>query len=459
MIQIGRKDILWNYGATFLKIASSALLLPLILRMLPPGLVGIWSVFMTITAFTVLLDFGFGPSFTRNITYIFSGVKKLKPKGHETVDEQDNNIDHSLLKGTINAMKWFYMRMSVVLLLLLLTIGTYYISVIVSNYEGDAREVYIAWSILCLINTYNLYTLYYESLLQGRGLIKRSKQIIVCGQLVYLVTATILILAGHGLIAIVSSQLLAVLTTRTLSYLSFFDKKTRNVLKPFPARDRKEILEAIYPNAIKIGLASLGGFMIQRSALIIGSLYLPLNDIAEYGITMQLVTVIAGLSGIYISTFQPKIAQYRIRSNISAIRKLYLKGIGILLLTYLVCGGALVLLGDLAIELIGSQTSLLPESLIILALVTSLIENNKMMAGNIILTKNEVPFYKASLISGGVIILLLYSVMNFFSGGLLALIIIPLIVDLAYQAWKWPLVVFRDLHVSLRIAGQEKNKS
>ena len=196
--------------------------------------------------------------------------------------------------------------------------------------------------------------------------------------------------------------------------------------------------------------------MIQRSALIIGSLFLPLNDIAEYGISMQLVSVIAGISGIYISTFQPKIAQYRIRNNVSAIRKLYLKGTGILVLTYLVCGGALVVLGDLALELIGSQTSLLPESLIILALVTSLIENNKMMAGNIILSKNEVPFFKASLISGGVIILLLYSVMNFYNGGLLALIIIPLLVDLSYQAWKWPLVVFRDLHVSFRITGKRK---
>jgi O-antigen/teichoic acid export membrane protein len=412
---------------------------------------------MTVSAFTLLLDFGFGPSFTRNITYIFSGVKKLRTTGHETVDERDNKIDYSLLKGTINAMKWFYLRMSGLLLLLLITIGTYYISVIVRNYEGDTREVYIAWGILCLINTYNLYTFYYESLLQGRGLIKRSKQIIISGQLVYLCTATILILAGHGLIAIVSSQLLAVLTTRSLSYLSFFDRNTNKVLKSANARGRKEVLEAIYPNALKIGLASLGGFMIQRSALIIGSLFLPLKDIAEYGISMQLVTVIAGISGIYISTFQPKIAEYRIRSKVSAIRKLFLKGTAILLLTYFVCGGALVLLGDLALELIGSQTALLPESLLILALVTSLIENNKMMAGNIILTKNEVPFFKASLISGGVIILLLYSVMNFFKGGLLALIIIPLIVDLAYQAWKWPLVVFRDLQVS--VSTRRKGKT
>ena len=83
VIQIGREDLYWNYGATFLKIASSALLLPLILRMMSSEMVGIWSVFMTVTAFASLLDFGFCGSFTRNITYVFSGVVKLKKEGFE----------------------------------------------------------------------------------------------------------------------------------------------------------------------------------------------------------------------------------------------------------------------------------------------------------------------------------------------------------------------------------------
>jgi O-antigen/teichoic acid export membrane protein len=68
LIQIGRKDIFWNYSATFLRIASSVLLLPLILRMMSSEMVGIWAIFMAITAFVGLLDFGFNPSFARNVT-------------------------------------------------------------------------------------------------------------------------------------------------------------------------------------------------------------------------------------------------------------------------------------------------------------------------------------------------------------------------------------------------------
>lgn len=126
-MEIGHKDILWNYLATFLKIASSALLLPLILRMMSSEMVGVWTVFVTITAFAGLLDFGFNPSFTRNISYIFSGFKNLQATGVETITSDNIIIDYGLLKGLIASMRWLYFRISIILFLLLSTVGTFYI--------------------------------------------------------------------------------------------------------------------------------------------------------------------------------------------------------------------------------------------------------------------------------------------------------------------------------------------
>ena len=176
-MQITRKDVLWNYGATFLKIAVSVLLLPFVLKMLPSETVGVWSVFMTITAFSTMLDFGFGPTFSRNVSYIYSGVKALKTEGFEGVEGESISIDYSLLKGVIKAMRWFYFRMSIVLFLLLATFGTYYIRVLLKDYLGNHTEVYISWTLLLIINTYNLYTLYYDALLQGKGLIKNQNKL------------------------------------------------------------------------------------------------------------------------------------------------------------------------------------------------------------------------------------------------------------------------------------------
>ena len=160
-MHITKSDVLWNYGATFLKIASSTLLLPLILRMMPSETVGIWTIFMTVTAFANLLDFGFGPSFTRNVTYVFSGVKNLKTAGFEIVETQ-KEVDYGLLKGVISAMQWFYSRIAILLFLFLVTLGTYYIHTLLGGFSGSKQEEYIAWILLCIISTYNLFTLYYD---------------------------------------------------------------------------------------------------------------------------------------------------------------------------------------------------------------------------------------------------------------------------------------------------------
>lgn len=447
MIQIGRKDIFWNYGATFLKIASSALLLPFILRMMPAEMVGIWSIFITITAFSGLLDMGFNGSFARNVTYIFSGVRNLKVKGFETVPIENQIVDYGLLKGVIFAMRWFYLRMAIILFLLLATLGTYYIYSILQNYKGDPREVYVAWVLLCSINTYNLYTLYYDSLLQGKGLVKKSKQIIIAGQTVYLIVATILIMVGYGLVAIVSAQVTSVVIIRWLSYRSFFTKDIIQKLYTATPRPQKEVLKAIYPNALKIGLTSLGSFMVQRSSIIIGSLYLSLSEIASYGITIQLIAVISGLAGIYTSTFQPKIAQLRIENNLYEIKKLYLKGQIILLITYFLGAMTLMICGEWTLRFIGSQTQIMTQLLIFASITISFLESNHSIAGGILLSKNEVPFFKAAILSGSATVLILLLFFQFTNLNLWAMILAPGLAQGVYQNWKWPIVVINELEI------------
>jgi O-antigen/teichoic acid export membrane protein len=447
-MQITKKDVIWSYAATFMKIAASGLLLPFILKMMPSETVGIWSVFMTITTFTALLDFGFSPSFTRNVTYVFSGVRTLKVNGFETNDDGSTKVDYGLLKGVINAMRWFYLRMALVLFLLLFTIGTFYINRILKDYNGSHSEVFIAWIILCIISTYNLYTLYYDSLLQGKGLIKRSKQIIIIGQSVYLIIAAFLIIEGFGLVAIVTAQVASVVIIRWLAYRSFFTKELKNNLIKAIANSQKDVLEAITPNAIKVGLTSLGGFMVQKSAIIIGSLYLSLKDIASYGITTQLISIIAGLSGIYIATYQPKIVQLRIENNLQRIKELYLRGQLIFFVTYLAGGLCLIFFGEFALKLIGSQTTLLSNSMIIIASIVFFLETNHSIAANIIMTRNEVPFFKASLISGSATIILLLGLFIFFHPGVMVMILAPGIAQVAYQNWKWPLFVIKDLNIT-----------
>lgn len=440
---IGKKDFVWTILATFFKIGAGVLLLPLILRKLPSETVGIWTIFATITQLTGLFDFGFNPSFARNVAYVFSGVRSLKKEGYVAVEDV-NSVDYSLLARTIRAMRYFYSRMAVVLFVLFATVGTMYVYTLTRDYMGDEREVFVAWIVVVLVNSYNLYTLYYESLLNGRGLIKQSQQIIFVGNFVYVVFASILILLDCGLIAIVSSQAISVFLVRYLSKRAFYTDEIKTNLLSVDDSDYKQVLSVIMPNAVKVGLTSLGGFIINKSSVFIGSLFVSLEMMASYGITMQLLTVIGTFGGIFTRVYLPKIFQWRVEGRKDLVKKIFYLSSGVMFVVFALSSVIIVLWGDWMLTMLHSGTMLLPTGLLILAFVQYYLEYNHSNSAQYLLSKNEVPFFKASLLSAVGVLVLLGIFVVWLDFGLLGMILAPTLAQAVYQNWKWPLEVIKE---------------
>ena len=121
-IKITKRDVLWGYTAQFFNIGVNVLILPFILRLLPVEILGIWYVFLSISAFVLMLDFGFQPTFARNVAYVMSGATRLKAEG---VDEEAEVLDcpnYALLKNIIKTMRRFYGYVSLAALGLMLTV-------------------------------------------------------------------------------------------------------------------------------------------------------------------------------------------------------------------------------------------------------------------------------------------------------------------------------------------------
>lgn len=441
---IGKKEIAWSYAGTFFTISAGVILLPFILHNMPDETVGIWSIFQTITFLVMLLDFGFRPSFARNISYIFSGVKTLQKEGiaHASADD---TVDYGLLKGSLVAMRRFYQYMALAVLVLLATGGTAYFYYILQKYSGDKQDALIAWILLILINCYNLYTFYYDALLTGKGYIKSSQQINMVGQAIYIALAIGLIYAGFGLTAIVSSQLVATIIRRILSYRVFFTKELKAHLASASVKEPKEILSAITPNAVKVGLTQLGGFLVNKSSILIGSAFLTLEQIACFGITMQVMDILARCGTVFYQSYTPKLAQCRAENDLNGLKRYYLLCIGSLLAIYAVGGLVWVLLGNCAMELISSSTKFVPTAMLMVMLLISLLEHNHAVSAGFIMADNKIPFFIPSLVSGAATVLLLWIFLDPLNMGLWGVILAPGIAQLAYQNWKWPSVVIKEL--------------
>ena len=441
---IGKREIVWSYAGTAFMIGAGVLLLPFILHKMPQETVGIWNIFQTITALVMLLDFGFRPTFARNISYIFSGVKTLQKNGVE-LTSTESSVDYGLLKGSLIAMRRFYRQMAVVVFVLLATAGTAYFYYILQKYSGDHKDAMIAWVLLIAINCYNLYTLYYDALLTGKGYVTRNQQINMLGQGVYLVLAIGLIYAGFGLTAIVASHLISTVIRRILTYRVFFTPQLKASLADAVPQEPKEILKAISPNAIKIGLTQLGGFLVNKSSILIGSAFISLEQLACYGITVQVMDILARCANVLYLSYMPKLAQYRAENNIPQLKTYYIRCTAALWGIFFAGGILWLLLGDWALDLIQSQTHFVPAAMLCVMLLINALEQNHALSAGFIMADNKIPFFIPSLVSGAGTVLLLWIFLNPLQMGVWGLILAPGLAQLVYQNWKWPSVIIKEL--------------
>ena len=443
---IGKCDLIWAMLATLFRIGSGVLLFPMVLSMLPSETVGVWTIFTSVTLITGILDFGFNQSFARNISYVFSGVRSLKRNGHEYVaDAENEKIDYALLKNTIGAMRYFYSRMALTLFVFLAVGGTFYMYSLMQNYGGDVREIYVAWAIVCIVNSYNLYTLYYDSLLSGRGLIKRKNQIVLIGNISYLSLAVVLLLCRLGLVAIVSAQLVSVLIIREMSRRSFYSTDIKNGLSNVAEGEYKSVLKAIVPNAVKLGLASVGGFLTFRLSTFVGPMYISLSDMASFGITLQLLSVVSSLALLYTNVYLPKVFQWRVENNITQVRRTFRLSMLLVFIAFISGGLLISLLGNWALDVLGSDTQLLAGGLLAFLVLHYYLETNMVNATEYLLAKNEVPFYKRYLVSGVVTVILLFVFVGYLGLGVWGIIAAPMISQSILQYWKWPYEVYKEL--------------
>ena len=443
---IGKRDLIWAMLATLFRIGSGVLLFPMVLSMLPSETVGVWTIFTSVTLITGILDFGFNQSFARNISYVFSGVRSLKRDGHEYVaDAENEKIDYVLLKNTIGAMRYFYSRMALILFVFLAVGGTFYIHSLMQNYGSDVREIYVAWAIVCIVNSYNLYTLYYDSLLSGRGLIKRKNQIVLIGNISYLSLAVVLLLCRLGLVAIVSAQLVSVLIIREMSRRSFYSTDIKNGLSNVAEGEYKSVLKAIVPNAVKLGLASVGGFLTFRLSTFVGPMYISLSDMASFGITLQLLSVVSSLALLYTNVYLPKVFQWRVENNITQVRRTFRLSMLLVFIAFISGGLLISLLGNWALDVLGSDTQLLAGGLLAFLVLHYYLETNMVNATEYLLAKNEVPFYKRYLVSGVVTVILLFVFVGYLGLGVWGIIAAPMISQSILQYWKWPYEVYKEL--------------
>lgn len=443
----GKIGVLTGFAAQGVQYGSALLMLVFVVTRLTKIEAEIWYIFLTIQGLAVLADFGFQPTIARAFAAAFAGAKELRREGLGEVSQAEAN--HVLIRRVLIASRRLYLLLAIATGVLLLALGTPYVSSLVSGDPAMLRKVQLSWVLFSVGTALNIYLLWISPLLTGAGRLTSNYAYIILNRGGFALLGTIALLAGGDLTALAATSVMAALAARLL-IAPMVNRLMRNVAPPSEAdviqdrAARREILELLWPNASRMGAVSLAGFFITRINVLILSAFAGLTVSASYAVTLQLLSAILAIGQLPTIAALPHLVKLRLEQRLSSFWTMFLKRQAFLIVFSCVGIVVLALWGQEALQMIHSKVQLLSPAMILLLGVVLLLEFNHANCGFFISTGNTVP-YVVPIIIAGFAVTILATAAAVAGYGVIGVVLAQGIVQMAYNNWKWPVVLLREV--------------
>lgn len=445
--RVSVRDLGWGYAAQLLNLAAGVLLLPLLSRHVPPDVVGLWLVFITLVSLAQLIELGLQPTLARAVAYAHAGMTELRGNGLSAQPQPQATANPQTLLALQRAGKLIYRYAAVLTCLLLLLAGTGYIEwVMHKNPDADIPRVHTAWALFSAGSVLNTYFGYYAAFIQGRGNVTQGNQVIVVSKTVFVILGAALIIHGDGLLGLGIAAFVSALAGRLLA-MRFYSRGE------IPSNDQcpelKPFWRALLPNAARLAAVQLGTFLILRASILLGANYISLSEVASYGITVQVLVTLCGIASLIMNLQMPKMNACQAQGDKQTLQLLLGSTVVLSWLVYWTGAAILMAFGNLILDAVGKGTPLLqPLPLLALTLIFFLEMNHSVFAGYLT-TLNQVPFMAAAIVSGISTVVLGLVLCSVAGLGVWGLILAQGLVQAAYNNWKWPREAMLDVGAGL----------
>lgn len=441
-----KSNVTWSYIGTIVSMGSGFVLLPMLMFFLSDDQLGLWYVYVAIANLALLFDFGFSPTFARNIVYVANGAHKLLASGKDASSVK-GEIDWHLLNIVIKSCKLIYAILAFIVLGVLATIGTAYISYITSSV--DTYTVWSSWIIFCLSIFLNLYFLYSTTILRGYGDIASENKAKTFAKISQLVVSAILLLMGMGLVGaaigyLVNSivlRILAVIFTRKHSEFEFGRKLDRLKIK---ASDLIQVVKTIGHLAWRDGFVQLALYASTQAMSILCSLYLGLAETGTYSILLQLSTAICNFAAAYPNSFYPEMQAAYTTDNKARQRDIVSSSIvAYWLVMILGTIGTYVVILPL-LPLIKPGFVVTNGLFIVMTIYLSLLQQHSICCSYII-SMNEIPYMKSYIVAALGGLFFVYVFCEILGLGVWGVILGQVVSQVVYNNWHWPVYLCRKI--------------
>ena len=445
IVDVNKRDIIWSYLSVITSFAASVITLPIIIYFLDGDILGLWYVFAAIGSITILFDFGFTVTFARNITYCWSGAKRLSKQG--VSEEVSSETDFVMMRDILFTCKRIYLVIASIALVLLSTVGSLYIIHISKAIPGYTHI--FAWLIYALAAFLNLYYNYFDSFLRGVGAVQRANQNRVYARVAQLIVMVVLLSLGSGILGLSIAYLVFGVVFRILGKSSFYNyqgigEKLKTIQEPIRKHVIKDTFNTIWFNAWRDGVVSLSAYLSGQATVLLCSLYLSLTETGIYSIGMQIASVVLMLSSTLYVTYQPSLQSNLVQGNYTEVRRI----MNLIKRVYILSFA----LGVLLVVTIGLPILrfIKPDVIIGVPVLMGLFLGQFMLGYRDCFTSyfsctNRLIYMPAFIISSIACVLLAIVLMGIFKMGMWGLVIAQVVSQGAFNVWYWPAKAKKEL--------------
>lgn len=245
-------------------IGLGLVLMPVLLAHLPKEEVGIWLLLGQSWAVMGILDLGISYTLTRRIA-----LAKGKSGGGPDVELTHESLQE--IADLVAAGKRVYRIMAVTVFAVSWSLGFYYLKNL-QLHEISHQTVWIAWTVLCACNAFNVWAMVWGCLLQGTGNVGWD------GLLATLINGTILlvqifvVMSGGGVISLAVVATIGAVTQRQI--LRWFTLRRNPALTRIEGGWNRKVISGMPGLAFRAWLTSLGGVLVFNT----DSFFIASND-------------------------------------------------------------------------------------------------------------------------------------------------------------------------------------
>jgi hypothetical protein len=398
---------LMTWGNLLSSSGKLLILTPLILVNYNINEVAFWYLLLTINSFAIVVDFGFYPTFSRIISFVFYGlseVSDISDKSRISKDKKPNWGFMEKVYGTINST-YFFLSFAVTIVIFL---GSFNAINTVIQRSSEESTLWIAYGVFLLSVVFSFFARRSDTVIIGTNHVALINRWNIINNLANSLSSILIVYFGYGIQWLAVNQLFfSILLIIRNYYIEIYICDGR--FKKFKLFNFDvQIFKWVWNPAWKSGVGILASTGLTQVTGLIYTTMSTSAELASYLITLKLVTTISQFSQAPFYSKTPIFSGLRVRNKISELSSKTMLAISRSLLVFVIGISSLFFFGDYLLKLIGSETVLEAPTLIIFMGFVWFFERHHAMHAQIYSTTNKIPFYKMLIITGLINICLMY---------------------------------------------------